>query len=209
MRRVLFFLLAGVLFGGFLAAALAFSSASRVNSPASDHSAAVLTEAVSPSDLPARAVTSTRQIGPYVSQQAPDFSLKTLDGEEIRLQDYRGQVVLINFWTSWCPPCKEEMPVIQAAYEKYHPQGFSVLSVNMLVKDKRSDLQQFLIDQPLNFPVLLDEDGAVSNQSYYVNSIPTSFFLDAAGVIQHFQMGPMDQKQIEAYLQEMLQQDHE
>jgi peroxiredoxin len=153
--------------------------------------------------IPVSTPTTRVSIGPYVSQLAPAFSLDTLAGKSAKLEDYRGNVVLLNFWASWCIPCKEEMPLIQAAYEKHRDHGLVVLGINMTNLDKRSAIETFTQDTGVTFPIVLDEDGSVS-ETYRIISIPTSFFLDRSGIIRHFQLGAMTTKQIEQYMDEML-----
>lgn len=126
-----------------------------------------------------------------------------MDGVVIQLEDYRENVVLLNFWASWCIPCKEEMPVIQAAYEKYHDRGLVVLGINMTDLDERKAIEQFILETGVTFPILLDESGSVSTD-YRVISIPTSFFIDRSGIIRHFQLGALTEEQLEQYLDEML-----
>ncbi len=135
---------------------------------------------------------------------APVFSLKTMSGDPVKLDDYRGKVVLLNFWASWCIPCKEEMPRIQAAYEQFQDHGLVVLGINMTDLDNRGALKTFVQDTKITFPILLDENGIV-RKNYRVLSIPTSFFVDRTGIIQHFQLGPMSASQLQQYLDEMLQ----
>lgn len=156
-------------------------------------------QALSPSPSP----TAPMIVGPYVGRQAPGFALKTLADEPAALDDYRGKVVLLNFWASWCIPCKEEMPVIQAAYEKYRERDFVVLGINMTNLDNREDINLFLQETKVTFLIFLDETGSVSD-TYLVNSIPTTFLIDRNGVIRHFQVGPMSAQQLQDYLDEML-----
>ena len=156
-----------------------------------------------PSAAPLATPTTVVRVGPYVNYQAPNFTLNTLEEAATTLGDYRESVVLLNFWASWCIPCKEEMPVIQAAYEKYHDRGLVVLGINMTDLDERKAIEQFVRDTGVTFPILLDETGSVSTD-YRVISIPTSFFIDRSGIIRHFQLGAMTEEQLEQYLDEML-----
>jgi len=135
---------------------------------------------------------------------APDFTLKTMDGEEHKLSDDHGKPVLINFWTTWCPPCKSEMPDIQAAYEKYQDKGFTVLSVNFTAEDKIKDVSDFIAKYRLTFPVLLDNSGDVTAELYGVVGLPVSFFIDHKGVIRHIEVGGLRPEVIDQYIQEIL-----
>ncbi len=130
--------------------------------------------------IPAPAVTAAAP-APREGFAAPDFSLTTLNGAEVRLSDLRGKVVFLNFWTSWCPPCKEEMPAIQQLYEQ-SPE-VAVLAVNLTDQDNLEDVKAFLAEYQITFDVLLDLDGKVSTL-YQIQALPTSFFIDKSGIIR-------------------------
>ena len=97
-----------------------------------------------------------------VGKTAPDFTLKSLDGKNLKLSEMAGNVVLINFWASWCGPCREEMPLLNALHNKYEPLGFTVLGVN--VEEDVNGAKGFLKNFPVDFPVLLDNTNKVSRQ---------------------------------------------
>ncbi|MFW5976834.1 MAG: redoxin domain-containing protein [Bacillota bacterium] len=137
---------------------------------------------------------------PVTGNKAPGFTYKKEDEEKIRLSDLEGKIVFLNFWASWCPPCKEEMPDIQNIYEKYKDQkNVKILTVNLQEED--NTVTNYLNNNELNFPVLMDE-GTLA-QSYYVSSIPTSFFIDQEGIIQKIQKGAMTEKMIEKNIREI------
>jgi cytochrome c biogenesis protein CcmG/thiol:disulfide interchange protein DsbE len=119
---------------------------------------------------------------------APDFELETFDHEIFKLSDLRGKPVLINFWASWCPPCRSEMPAIQKVYDEYRDQGFEVLAVNSTHQDNLGDAITFAQVRRLTFPILLDRDGSI-NYLYEIRSLPTSFFIDKNGIIQDVVIG--------------------
>ncbi|MBT3188721.1 MAG: redoxin domain-containing protein [Anaerolineae bacterium] len=119
---------------------------------------------------------------------APDFTLETLDGEAVTLSDLRGQAVLVNFWATWCPPCRAEMPAFQRAYADYEEEGFIIVAVNATTQDNLTDIDAFITEYGLSFPIVLDNDGAV-NQLYQVRSLPTSFFVDKEGIISEVVIG--------------------
>ena len=129
---------------------------------------------------------------------APDFTLPTLDGEDITLSDLRGRAVLINFWATWCPPCRLEMPAMQRVYERYKEEGFVVLAVNF--REGQEQVKPFVEELGLTFPVLLDEKGNVASQ-YRVIGLPSSYFVDKEGRIQTVQVGAMS----EAFMEEQVQ----
>lgn len=148
--------------------------------------------------------TPTLLTGPWTNQLAPDFSLQTLSGDTVQLADYRGKIVLLNFWTSWCPPCKAEMPEIQSLYEAYQAQGLIVLGINITVLDDRVEVERFVKELGLSFPILLDESGDISNPLYRVIRIPTSYFIDQEGKIYSVQFGAMSRERIEQLIQDKL-----
>ncbi len=153
--------------------------------------------------LPAPSPTIRMIVGPFNDQQAPDFTLNTLDGQPVKLADYRGKVILVNFWASWCGPCKEEMPLLQTADEQHKADGLVVLGINTTFQDNRQAAEQFVRDTRVKFPILLDESGSVS-QDFRVISIPMSFFIDRKGIIRHYQMGAMNAAQIQQYLDDLM-----
>jgi thiol-disulfide isomerase/thioredoxin len=135
---------------------------------------------------------------------APDFTLEMLDGPETTLSDLRGQVVLINFWATWCPPCRAEMPAIQEVYNRYRDQGFVVLAVDLGESDAR--VRGFVEEMELTFSILMDRNEDVS-QLYRVRSIPTTYFVDREGVIQDIVIGgPMPRALIESQVTALLAQ---
>jgi peroxiredoxin len=111
---------------------------------------------------------------------APDFTLETLDGETVQLEDYAGEVVLINFWASWCPPCKAEMPDLQRYYEAYRDEGFVILGVN--ASEERGAVEAFVADHDITFPVAIDSTQEMMGE-YGVTGLPSSFFVDREGRI--------------------------
>ncbi len=119
---------------------------------------------------------------------APDFTLKSLDGKTIRLSDFRGRAVVLNFWASWCPPCRQEMPALQRVYEAYQSQGVEVIAVNATSQDTLSSAQGFIQSNGLTFMVLLDEQGDVQSM-YRVSGLPTTVFIDRDGVIRYWIVG--------------------
>ncbi len=118
--------------------------------------------------------------------QAPDFELFDLDGGSYRLSDYRGQVVIINFWATWCPPCREEMPSMQRAWEVLQGEGILLLGIN--VGEDEDTIFQFTADYPVDFPLLMDLDSRVIGQ-WPVRGLPTTFVVDPAGRIVHRAVG--------------------
>jgi len=109
---------------------------------------------------------------------SPDFTLKSNQGKNLRLEDYRGQVVMLNFWASWCGPCRQEMPLMENIYQKYEPLGFTILAVN--VDEDSADADRFLESVPVSFPVLYDNESKVS-EMFEVDAMPTTVMIDRDG----------------------------
>ncbi|GAB4545571.1 MAG: TlpA disulfide reductase family protein [Anaerolineae bacterium] len=146
-----------------------------------------------------------RPPAPQAGFAAPDFALETRDGQTLRLSDLRGQAVLLNFWATWCPPCRAEMPAIQRVYQAYRDQGFTVLAVD--VGEGEAQVAAFADGRGLDFPILLDREGSVSAR-YQVRAMPSTFFIDRAGVIQEVTLGgPMSQAFIESQVRALLGQE--
>ncbi|MFY3793047.1 TlpA family protein disulfide reductase [Ureibacillus sp. MALMAid1270] len=132
-------------------------------------------------------------------EEAPDFELQTLSGETVRLSDYRGKKVILNFWATWCPPCKAEMPHMQNFYEE-HGDEIEVIAVNLTSRDNGMEgVEKFARDYGLTFKIPLDVDGVYGEQ-YEIMSIPTTYVLDENGQIFQKIIGPMDQNTLESYL---------
>jgi peroxiredoxin len=144
-------------------------------------------------------------IAPQNGFLAPDFELEILNGERAALSDYRGQVVLINLWASWCPPCRAEMPAMQAAYTAFRDQGFVILAVNATNQDNLQDATAFVEERGLTFPILLDREGVVA-QNYRSHLLPTSFFVDREGIIRHKTIGSMSEALLRTRVQELIEE---
>ncbi|MCZ7541869.1 MAG: TlpA family protein disulfide reductase [Anaerolineae bacterium] len=139
---------------------------------------------------------SERTRGVGVGQRAPDFEAQTLDGETVALSDYRGQTVLVNFWATWCGPCREEMPDFETIYALHQPDGFVVLAVNN--QEERGTVRAFVDELDLTFPILLDETGAINNTLYgsAIQGYPTSLLIDPDGIIVQRFSGPVNGAQL-------------
>jgi len=120
---------------------------------------------------------------------APDFLLEDLPGGEVRLSDYRGHPVVLNFWATWCKPCRQEMPQFVEAYNKYRSQGLVVIGLNL--QEGKAVIKPFADDYGMDFPVLIDRDGEVGDR-YRLLGLPTTFFIDRDGVIRSIFTGPLE-----------------
>jgi peroxiredoxin len=135
---------------------------------------------------------------------APDFTLKTLDGGEVTLSKYRGHPVLINFWASWCVPCRVETPELVRVYTTYQTEGLVVLGVNWTSQDSLVEVEAFVQEFKMTYPVLLDETGKVSEDLYRLRGLPLSVFVNRAGLITRLNLGAMTGAQIDEYVGEIL-----
>ncbi|MEG0258991.1 MAG: redoxin domain-containing protein [Lysinibacillus sp.] len=137
----------------------------------------------------------------------PNFTLSTLDGKEVTLSELKGKKVVLNFWATWCPPCKAEMPHMQNYYEQYaKDENVEILAVNITAGEKditeagKIDIvQTFANSYELTFPILLDKTGEVG-EKYQVLIIPTTYFIDSKGFIQNVVKGPMNMEMLEGYV---------
>ncbi|MFC2066912.1 peroxiredoxin family protein [Chloroflexota bacterium] len=138
-------------------------------------------------------VDSASTQAPLTGNLAPDFQLPDLDGQAVSLSDFRGKRVLLNFWASWCGPCREEMPFIQEVYEnkKWSDKGLVILAVNL--GEDLPSVMSFLEAYGLSFPVLLDVKQVVAKE-YNIRGIPATFFISEDGVIQDIKIGAFSNK---------------
>ncbi len=148
--------------------------------------AAVSCQTAVPKAATPSGVAATRQVAPRVGSLAPDFSVYMLTGETVRLSDLRGKPVFVNFWASWCPPCREEAPLIQAAFQDKRYKDVVFLTINR--QEDIPTINQFMRENGYTFPVALDPDLGVEN-NYQVYAIPESFFIGTDGVVRVKKVG--------------------
>ncbi len=130
-----------------------------------------------------------------VNFPAPDLTLTDIQDVSHSLADYRGQVVLINLWATWCPPCKEEMPTLQAFYEKHRENGFVIIAIND--GESKEAVLQFVKDYELTFPVWLDPTYIATEQAFNTLNLPSSFVIDRNGTIQLAWIGRINSRMLE------------
>ncbi|MBB6282366.1 TlpA disulfide reductase family protein [Geobacillus subterraneus] len=139
--------------------------------------------------------TSETEISPEIGHTAPDLTLPTLGGEPVKLSDLRGKAVVLNFWTSWCPPCKKEMPELEKFY-KQHDREVALLAVHLTTQDTLDNAERFVKSEKLTLPVAFDVRGEALHQ-YRVQTIPTTYIIDPNGVIRQKIVGPVTAAQLE------------
>lgn len=121
-----------------------------------------------------------------VGTVAPDFSLKDLNGKTVALQQLKGKVVLLDFWAPWCPPCREELPALDALYKKYNNDGLVIIGIDM--DDSEKLVAEFLQRAPVSFTILIDRKGTLTRE-YRFRTLPTAFIVGKDGVIRYQHMG--------------------
>ncbi|MFN8381939.1 MAG: TlpA disulfide reductase family protein [Anaerolineales bacterium] len=136
-----------------------------------------------------------------VNFPAPELNLPDLSGNQVALSDYRGSVVLVNLWATWCPPCREEMPALQTFYEKYKQDGFVLVAID---QEETSDVVQPFVDEfGLTFPVLLDLDY-LAQQKFHTANLPSSYVVDRDGVVRLMWIGGISKKNLEKFVPDLI-----
>lgn len=134
--------------------------------------------------------------------KAPDFNLKDQYGVTHSLENYKGKVIFLNFWATWCPPCKKEMPDIENIYKEYgeNKKNVVILGVN---SEKENEVKKFLKDKGYTFPTVIDENSEVMRK-YFIQAFPTSFVIDKEGNVYGYVMGGLTKEQIKQVIEEVL-----
>ena len=135
---------------------------------------------------------------------APAFTLRTLDGDTARLSDHTGHPILINFWATWCKPCRGEMPLLIEAHHAHQEEGLAILAIDLTDQEGSTrDIRKFHTEFQMPFPVLLDQKGKV-RKLYALRGVPTSIFVGPDGVVRAVNQGPVDSAALRQYLTEIL-----
>jgi len=145
-----------------------------------------------------------------VNRPAPDFTLPALGGGEVRLSDYRGKVVLVNFWGTWCEPCREETPALQAAYTQLRERGRVVIGIDLADGEKsqgrgEAEISQFVKQYNVSYPIALDVEGKVAN-AFRIYPIPTSYFIDPQGNIRYVRVSTLTTSEVVSLFENLQQQ---
>jgi len=142
---------------------------------------------------------------PALADPAPDFTLKSNSGENVRLAELRGKVVMLNFWASWCGPCRQEMPLLDGLYKRYNPAGFEYLGIN--VEEDNTDALKLINDLGVSFPILFDPESKAS-ELYRVDAMPTTVLIDKKGQIRYLNRGykPGDEDKYRDEIRELIRE---
>ncbi len=140
-----------------------------------------------------------------LNKPAPDFTLKSMSGENVKLSELRGNVVMINFWASWCGPCRQEMPLLDEFYKKYSKLGFVLLGVN--VEEDSSKAANYLKEVPVSFPILYDNTNAVSKM-YDIDAMPSTVLVDRNGNMRFLHRGykPGDENEYKKLMKKLMRE---
>ncbi len=169
----------------------------KTDQESNDSAAAFVVPAAPPTPVPTEEVVEppppppvdlSVPVGPKIGLRAPDFTLRTLDGSTVALSDLLGQPVLINYWATWCVPCKKELPILEKLFQEYKSRGLLIVSVDAIEQDTTEKLQSVITQSGMTYPTLLD-DGNQFADAYQAIFFPTSFFIDASGVIRDMTLG--------------------
>jgi cytochrome c biogenesis protein CcmG/thiol:disulfide interchange protein DsbE len=138
-------------------------------------------------------------VGPKVGLRAPEFTLQAMDGKTYRLSELAGRPVLINYWATWCIPCKAELPILEKLYQEYQQKGMVVISVNAIEQDSTDKVQGIINQFGMTFPVLLDQGAQFANL-YQAIFFPTTVLVDASGVIREINLGDSTEAELRTSL---------
>jgi cytochrome c biogenesis protein CcmG, thiol:disulfide interchange protein DsbE len=160
--------------------------------------------------LAGRSAGATLPPAAQTNRPAPDFSLAGIDGKTVRLSDYRGKVVLLNFWYTGCEPCREETPALEAAYKKLAPQGFEIIGMNVRANERHgadgdADIRNFIAAHGVSYPIALDTDSQ-SGRDYQVYVLPTSLMIDREGKIRYLLFSATTTEAVEALFTKLQQE---
>ncbi len=140
---------------------------------------------------------------PQIGFRAPGFTLQSLDGQSFDLESLRGKPLLINYWATWCVPCKQELPILEKLYREYQQKGLVILSINALDQDSLENVQAIVREYGMTFPVLLDQNRQFAN-AYQAIFFPTTFMVDANGVIREISLGDNTEAELRSSLDMLL-----
>jgi len=145
-----------------------------------------------------------RAIPARADYAAPNLALTDLDGRPVSLQDYRGQVVLVNLWATWCPPCKEEMPALETFYRKHKDNGFTIVAIND--GEPIGDVLQFVEEYGLSFPVWLDPTYTATEKAFKTINLPSSYVINREGQVVLRWVGGVNYRNLDKYVTPIIEE---
>lgn len=160
------------------------------------------TNAPASSGVPGAPQRGAIEEGISTGNRLPDVEFMTFAGDPIRLKEMVGQPLIVNFWATWCGPCKQEIPLLQDAFDKHQSDGLKLIAIT---DEDKSVVEPFVQNQGMTFPIMFDKSGRASNK-YGIQGIPTTFFLDRDGVIIARHVGALGPNVLQSYLDDLLQQ---
>ena len=143
--------------------------------------------------------SSAPKKGPVIGSAVEDFQLPGLNEQTVSLSQYRGKIVLLNFWATWCVPCKEEMPLLQRIYQS---SGDKLVVIGINSQESEKDVQEFLDENQISFPIGLDASGELSRK-FLINGYPTTFLIDSKGILRNLHIGELKEDLLLGYLSEL------
>jgi peroxiredoxin len=183
-------LLVGILIGAALA--LIFL----MGFPHEESSNAINSTAITNTDT-IRNETDIGVTAPVVGAMAPNFQLQEINGDDVNLTDFEGNVILLNFWATWCVPCKLEMPLLEEQFREFADESFVILAINL--QESTREVHQFIQENGMTLPVLLDPDGRVA-EMYRIIGYPSTILIDSTGRIRAIHIGILTEPQLREYL---------
>lgn len=157
--------------------------------------------ATRPNEIASGSSSNLAVIPAQVNYPAPQLDLTSLKGEAVSLSDYAGQVVLVNLWATWCPPCREEMPVLNAFYQEYSHLGFTIVAISQ--EEPREVVEPFVDEFGLQFPVWLDETY-LAERAFNTMNLPSSYVIDRDGQVRLSWVGKIDKSNLERYVPQII-----
>ncbi len=142
-------------------------------------------------------------VRPTVGQPAPNFTLQDLNQRDVRLADFQGKVVIVNFWATWCPPCVNETPRLVDWQSKHGDDGLQVIGVDTLFQDSREAVDEFVATYAVTYPMLVDDTGNVSKQ-WEARQLPRSFVIDREGTVRYIRIGELTEEDFQAQVMPLL-----
>lgn len=154
-------------------------------------------------DAPAASTRDFATVPAEVNFPAPELNLTNLDGEPVSLADYKGDVILVNLWATWCPPCREEMPTLRNFYEKYKSAGFTLIAIDQ--GETAQQVLPFANNFGLTFPIWLDGESEAS-RAFKTMSLPSSYVIDRQGQVRLMWIGGISERNLEKYLPDIIRE---